>query len=168
MQRRLDLILRGGAVKRYHVMDTLRTQNVAEHSFGVAWLCWLLCNGKPSVQLVMAALQHDLAEHVTGDLPAPAKRALNISEQFAAYEVSVLEEAGMLITLTQSEKRTLKFADTCELLLFCLQEMSLGNRSMSTVYSRGLSYIMEMAPISMSENALYTIIEEKFNEIYSE
>lgn len=166
MRNKLNLILRGGAVKRYHVMDTIRTQTVAEHSFGVAWLVWILTDGALSADLLLHALAHDLAEHVTGDLPAPAKRSLRIAEQFAAYEASVMVDGGIdLPPLSAKGQRTLKFADTCELLLHCLRELALGNTAMEEVFQRGWSYIGEMRPLNSMEFELTRLIGERHNEI---
>jgi len=168
MQNKLNLIMRGGRVKRYHVMDTLKQQTVAEHSFGVAWLVWLLCDGRPSVELVMAALQHDLAEHVTGDLPAPAKRSLGISKQFEEYESAIMADARMpQVMLTQAERRTLKFADTCDLMLYCLREMELGNYGIHEVYKRGRQYICELGERSTKESELYNYIQGVERELVS-
>lgn len=149
MHNKLNLIMRGGRVKRYHVMDTLKQQTVAEHSFGVAWLVYQLSEGMPSVDLLMASLAHDVAECETGDLPAPAKKKLGISEQFAKYEDDILDGAGVepfYVRLSDAERKILKFADTSELMLYCIREMSLGNMAMQEVYERGASYLHEMMP----------------------
>lgn len=161
----IDFIMAGGAVKRYHTLTTLHTQNVAEHSFGVAWLVWWLSDSRPSTELLMAALGHDLAEHITGDLPAPAKRSLGISAQFTAYEDEIMGKAGFpAYWLTVDEKRVLKMADTADLMLFCLREMSLGNRQMRKVFMRGMSYAVELKPHTPKMVELINFIEEKYRE----
>lgn len=165
MRNKLDFIFSGGLVKRYHVMDTLRTQNNAEHSFGVAWLVYMLSGGMPSAALLIAALQHDLAEQDTGDLPAPAKRRLGISEQFAEYEETILLEIGLLAQpLSEYELRILKLADCAELCLFCIREIALGNKQMHIVYQRGISYIHELGKCGRIAEELITVIEEKYDE----
>lgn len=148
LKKQLKLAMQGGGVKRYHTVDTIASQTVAEHSYGVAWLVYLLSGETPSAALLMAALSHDIAECRTGDIPAPAKRSLGISEQFATYENRVLDEAGVppwRESLCEQELRILKFADTTELVLFCLREMSLGNRGMRRVARRGLGYLRELS-----------------------
>jgi 5'-deoxynucleotidase YfbR-like HD superfamily hydrolase len=164
MRSKLDFIIRGGVVKRFHTMHTIHTQNVAEHSFGVAWLLWLLCNEKPSRGMLMAALAHDLSEHMTGDLPAPAKRRMGVSAQFDAEEERQYAEAGFLpIPLSDAEKRILKMADSMDLLLFCIREIALGNSDMNVVYQRGMSYIMELAPFTETEQELIYLIGERYD-----
>lgn len=169
MRNKLQLMLDGGAVQRYHTLRTVQRQTVAEHSFGVAWLVYLLTSGAPSVALLLAAMGHDLAECETGDLPAPAKRSLGISAQFDAYEQHVMRAAGVVLPeLTSAEQRTLKLADTCELLLFCLHEMSLGNFGMLPVFTRGMQYVGELRPLYADEEIqLLNFIKEKHYDIFS-
>jgi len=165
MRTKLDFIIRGGVVKRFHTIHTLHTQNVAEHSFGVAWLCYLLCNGVPTRDLLVAALSHDIAEHTTGDIPAPAKRRLGISQRFDKYEMESYYGAGFeMQRLDAGESRTLKMADTADLLLFCIRELRLGNSDMEEVYQRGLSYITELEPLSSTEKELIHYIGEEHDK----
>lgn len=166
MQSKLEFIVRGGIVKRFHTIHTQHTQNVAEHSFGVAWLVWLLCEENPPTVLLMAALAHDLAEYTTGDIPAPAKRRMNISSQFDAEENDQFEFAGFdPIILSEAQKRILKIADTMDLLLFCIRELSLGNRDMDTIYHRGVGYIRELEPLSEVEGTLLNLIGGRYDGI---
>ena len=65
-------------IKRYHMRDTSRQQNVAEHSYNVAmlametalWVTWSNTDkGEGFVyRVLMQALLHDLSECFTGDL----------------------------------------------------------------------------------------------------
>jgi 5'-deoxynucleotidase YfbR-like HD superfamily hydrolase len=163
VRQKLDFIIRGGVVKRFHTMHTLHTQNVAEHSFGVAWLVYLLCDQQPSAGLLIAAMAHDLAEHMTGDIPAPAKRRMQISAQFNTEEDKCMMDAGLAAPmLTAAEQRVLKMADTMDLLLFCTRELALGNSDMHVVYIRGVGYVKELAPFSATEQELLDLIGERY------
>ncbi len=54
-----------------------RVESVADHSYGVMLLCWLLCpEGLDRGRVLEIALLHDLAEVVTGDL-TPADGVAN-------------------------------------------------------------------------------------------
>lgn len=79
--------LRVGHVKRWHNVNTIRDQTVAEHSFMVAIIALDLMNtimgldkaaaesSMPKIAaLLMAAIFHDMPEVVIGDPPTPAKR----------------------------------------------------------------------------------------------
>jgi 5'-deoxynucleotidase YfbR-like HD superfamily hydrolase len=142
-----NFILDSGLVKRFHTVDTIKSQNVAAHSFGVAWLCDLLTDGKASKYLIMAALSHDLAESVIGDIPSPAKRKLGLGKVFHDAEISELRALGLehyTENLTNQEKFVLKLADNLEGMYFCLREKKLGNRSIEIVFDRFRQYTREV------------------------
>jgi len=79
---KLMFVYKGGRTKRFHTADILTTQNVAEHSFGVAALVHIL-DPAARKEVLLAALSHDLAEHLVGDIPSPVKR------QFPAVKVEM-------------------------------------------------------------------------------
>jgi len=138
--------LDGGQTKRFHVVDTLRVQDVAAHSFGVAWLCEVLTGGSARKELIMAALAHDLAEHIVGDVPSPTKRVLGVGVVFDAYEDSVLATNGFLKymePLTPDEASVLKVADCLDGIHYCVREKALGNARMRAIYSRFLGFTRE-------------------------
>lgn len=147
VMHQLNYVARGGVVQRMHMIPVLHRQNVAAHSFGVAWWCWALTNEKPSVNLLMAALAHDLAEGVVGDIPAPTKRmlqsgALDQAEHEADYN------GGMpVFELTEEEARVLKLADSMDLLHYCVCEAQLGNRTaqLGEMFVNVCSYAQEKA-----------------------
>lgn len=116
----------GGNVSRYHCERTIRTQRVSEHSHGVAViLCFIT---EPSVNLLKAALFHDLNEKRVGDMPAPIKWANPKIQEF-------LDEAGkkadkeleISVKLSAVEETLLKIADYLEAAFFCLEERTMGN-----------------------------------------
>ena len=57
----LETFRAAGAVKRYHIVRTLRQQSVAEHSWNVALLVYMIYP-QASPKLIKAALTHDVAE----------------------------------------------------------------------------------------------------------
>lgn len=125
--KQLDLVMSGGAVKRFHVMPTLKEESVAQHSFLVAWLVTII-EPNPSANLLLACLQHDLAEVATGDIPSTSKRRFNLST--TEFEAEILKDAGhknYVVTLSDCEKRLLKVADIFSGMLFCLNEIIFGN-----------------------------------------
>lgn len=147
MIARLEFIRRGGQTKRYHTKATLKENTVAHHSFGVAWLCALLVEGAPSANLLLAALAHDLAEQVTGDISSPTKRKFPVmARMIQIMETETLEVHGLNfeVTLTHNESRILKMADCLDGALFCISEMELGNRGMMDVYRRYCQYVDQL------------------------
>lgn len=163
MKSTLSFLTAGAEVTRYHTVTTLQRESVGHHSHGVACLT-LLLNPDASRTLLIAALYHDLAEQQTGDIPSPAKREYGIADQVEGLELRLMREAGLHYPpLTPSEERTLKLADIAHGALFCIREMSLGNRRMRAVYDRYISYAKQMLLIG-NEVELFNLIEEMSNE----
>lgn len=135
-----------GAIKRYHVKRTLRQQTVAEHTFGVLMLVKQVAVMSLSHQDLVAVyetiMHHDLPELFTGDVPAPIKRAH--------------PELGPLLDRIESELHPLyqdyqlephmvslcKWADRMELVLWCLEEVRMGNTFCTQTVRRGLGWIL--------------------------
>lgn len=138
-----DFIFKGGASKRFHTCRTIKEQDIAAHSFGVAWFCELITGGQASKGLIMAALTHDLAEHHVGDMPAPAKRGLGIKDMFDKFEHEKLVAAGLgdYMCLVPSERAVLNAADALDGMKFCLSERALGNRCLDHVFRNFTEYV---------------------------
>lgn len=132
----MTVVLRDyGHTKRSHVIRTVHTQNVAEHSHGVALFAAQLYGGKPSANLLLACLYHDLPECVTGDVPATAKwnneaLAVALSEEERQFEA----DNGLDIELTPTEKVVLKLCDLLDLGYYCVDELLYGNRHVNSMY----------------------------------
>ena len=74
----LEVVMRLSAVKRWHMIDTTRTQTLAEHTANVSLLAWLIAHTSPSIlfdpaSLLRGAMVHDLAEAFLGDIPTHSK-----------------------------------------------------------------------------------------------
>lgn len=162
MKKSIEFIASGSEVSRYHTMMTLQRETVGHHSHGVACLV-LVLNPEASRELLIAALYHDLAEQYTGDIPSPAKRDYGIGDQVSDLEKRLVRGAGLYWpTLTAAEQRVLKLADLAHGALFCVREMSRGNKRMLEVYERFMSYAAYMW-LSPEEQNLFTAIEEMAN-----
>lgn len=150
----LKFIYEGGASKRYHTVDTHIKQDIAQHSFGVAWLCEYFTEETASKNLIMAALAHDLAEHKVGDIPSPAKRALGIGKMFDEFEQRYMDEAGIpRYELTAEEEIILKYADITDGLLFCLRERTLGNQHVDIIFDRFFNYAVQLEEAGIESQA---------------
>lgn len=148
MQLDRKFIFAGGASTRYHTFDVHNRQDIGNHSFGVAWFCELITDGKATKNLIMAALAHDLAEHIVGDIPAPAKRANAIlKDVFDSVEYDHLKAGGVSnydASLYGFEKTVLKLSDCFEGLMFCIRERKLGNRNVEVAFGNFTSYIQKL------------------------
>lgn len=169
LKQRLAFIRRGGEVTRYHTERTIVPNLVGEHSFNVAWLVNLMT---PSLDyqrryfLVMAALAHDIAENITGDMPAPVKRHLDIREKMGAYEESLMSELALSYGtgLNKEDARVLKLADAMDGAFYCIGEAALGNRRMVAVFNNFRSYIAQLEPTAPVELAIVEYIDELWAE----
>lgn len=175
----LTFIRKGGITKRYHTVPTLHTQNVGEHSFQVAMLVyWLASSNMPGVrvELLMAALTHDLAEHKMGDLPAPAKRSLPAYEVeggarsfrtvWGELEQEHARHVGLDFEdqLTDHELSLLKLADAADGCLHCAHERALGNKHITEVYANFREYVREFAGMSSNADTLIDFIDMEWEK----
>ena len=139
-----DKIRGGNRVKRYHTVDILVPETVGHHSANVAMLCALVV-GKPSANLLLAALTHDSVEQFTGDIPATAKwfsEALNsdLKDMEKAHEFYKVE-------LTPEEEVVLKQCDMLDLCFKCLEEARMGNREAVAILNRGMVWLQANDPL---------------------
>lgn len=140
-------IVDGGRTRRFHTVRTITTQDVAAHSYGVAMLVRVLLGPNVRAAVLLDALQHDMAEVYMGDIPAPTKRKLGISESVAYHEAMELTALGFVTEeLTTEERRAVKFADCFDGMLFCVTERSMGNRAVGGTYNNYRSYVAELGP----------------------
>lgn len=131
---RLYWMRHGCGVQRFHHEKFVgERQNVGHHSAGVALLLLEALGDKCSRNLLIAALQHDLAEGFTGDTPAPTKWALG-SEIFDAYEERIRKELGIVaLDLTEEERAWLHAADFLECCWTVWDQQRLGNTDIDRV-----------------------------------
>ena len=132
-------------VLRYHTLRTLRQQSIGAHSFGVMQLV-LAADPGCRKEVLVAAMRHDYSELFTGDVPAPAKRA-SAALQGALDD---LERAQPHLAphpgpFTSKELRLLKWADTMELVLWCLEEHEMGNTLVDRIATLGMTCIRASA-----------------------
>lgn len=127
MRADIEKLYVASKVKRWHTHHG-PSQNLAEHSFGVAMIiaAW---HPDPSSALLKAALYHDLHEKRFADIPWSTKREHrelpNIEE---VARQSFLGEVGLFdFVLSDEDALWLKFADQYEAYLYlCHADFVLG------------------------------------------
>lgn len=152
MLNKINFIIKGGEVKRFHTIKTIQEETNGHHSFLVAMLCELLSPGRPT--LLLAALTHDLAEHIVGDVPSPVKSLAGA--EIAALENSKLVEVNLYYEkgLTQEERRTLTLADRLAGLIFCRRELRMGNVLIVDCHHNYYELVKSMEPFNEEEAAV--------------
>lgn len=127
-------------MQRFHTLPLINKENVAAHTFGVLTLVNLFSNEKPSIELVKATLYHDVAECYVGDIPAFSKLHLGgVYETEHAFNV----EFGLVERISDEEHRLLKCADIADLILFCVEEFTMGNKGIQPVLDNGVRILFE-------------------------
>lgn len=160
MRNRIEFFLDGAETERYHTIRTLQRETVGHHSHGVAMFVILLGGGEG---VLRAALYHDLAEHILGDIPSPAKKKYGIGEQVNELEEQILKGVGFSAELTGDDKRKLKFADIFQGMSFCTREVKMGNAKLASVFYRYKTYAEELMPCGV-EREIYDALLEIWNE----
>lgn len=134
-----------GRTIRFHTIRFMRFQNVAEHSWNVAQIIryvWPDC----SKELILAALDHDVAERWSGDIPSPFKQMVpEIRPILDKFEKEKNLDLGLMCStsLTEQEKKQLLIADIIDFILACRDEFMMGNthRDLTEVSARGIKYL---------------------------
>lgn len=147
--------------KRFHNAAVLTENTVAQHSWGVAWFAYLLSPERPAARVLLAAMAHDLAEQITGDMPAPAKRLLGIRGMLADKENEVLRRFGMDFEneLNEAEERIVGLADCMDGMLYCVKERQLGNRFIEYTFQKFHSYIVDLCTSDLEKEILSTLVQ---------
>ena len=152
-------VLEGGEVKRYHTLATIGEQTVGSHSWGVAWILhWL----QPDISKIamLKALTHDVAEKQTGDMPAPTKwNNKDLASELSIVEKDIEQKLGIDYDLTPEEKEFFKQSDLFELLLYCVNQRSLGNTNVNVVFSNGVEKLVDMKLNARGKSLLAYLVQ---------
>ncbi len=161
MRNRIEFFLDGAETERYHTIRTLQRETVGHHSHGVAMFVVLM---QGSAMALRAALFHDLAEHILGDIPSPAKKKYGIGEQVNELEEQLLDGMDFNVELDARSKRILKFADIFQGMSFCTREVKMGNTKLASVFYRYKTYAEELMPCGV-EREIFDALLETWNEL---
>lgn len=161
------LLRRAGGVKRYHVRPIIGEDTVGNHTWGALVLLYKLVEN-PSPEMVRYMVFHDVAEVLTGDIPADAKwRWQNLTNALCVAEAAANHELGVVLPeLTEAELRMCKAADMLDLLWFCFEQRRFGNQGLDEVWQNGLEYLETMcrkAPVATIKiwEALQEVVSER-------
>jgi len=159
---RIDFLRRAGNVKRFHTVQTVGgTPTVGAHSWGVAVLLdeiWQDC----TKTLLQAALYHDVAEAILGDVPATAKWDYpTFANAIAEAEAEIEKEMGFTFMLTTEQKARLKMCDMLELVLYSFEQIKMGNHNFAVVFENGVKYLYKNFEHSSDFRHIKTILDSK-------
>lgn len=132
--------LRASYTKRWTIVNTIKPQSIAEHSFNVVGIALRLADtigwsGRfhhdEMLKLTTWALNHDIVEVYTGDIPTPFKRALEKhGAKILAAEEEFMKEYGGMTRYAESSPigMIVKFADILEAMWF-LKDNGIGDHA---------------------------------------
>lgn len=161
---RVNKARRSGRVRRFHTTETIKVEDVAQHSFNIQNLLLIMLGTEEvSRDLLLAALTHDMGEIETGDIPANVKKALPPAVR---AEVEALEKAAVFsihpklaVRLSQDEVRYLKIADRLDGLLKCSDEVRLGNTTITQIGERYCDYLSTLLEDEPSDEIHSFVVE---------
>lgn len=133
-----------GAVMRYHTSPLNHPENVATHTFNIVNLLLILTEGKVTKELLVCAIQHDMGEYITGDLPSPVKKRLGaetLSVLSASEMFGVAAIHSYIPYLSEGQMEMLSLCDNLDGLMKCNDEYMSGNRRISEIAYRYRDYI---------------------------
>lgn len=132
-------------IKRYQMEDVIKPQSLAEHGYHVMNLFLIACEFtgyEPGIIELDKVLNHDVIETLTGDLNKLVKE-LNSTTMLAwsTIEEHVMREQSPKLNMYSDDTllfnneftKLLKFCDSMEAYLYCLEEGKRGNKNLENV-----------------------------------
>jgi 5'-deoxynucleotidase YfbR-like HD superfamily hydrolase len=154
-------LYKAGAVKRYHTQITLKEQDLAAHSWGVAMIVAHIAPDRP--HLLRYALIHDLHEVTCGDIPYTAKREhLELADGEEEAEQRFHDRHDMLgdVYYSAYDMDILKWADMAECYLWSKREVSMGNHNLAGVVDTAYRKLRDMGPPTTEADELFQEMTE--------
>lgn len=104
-------ILLAQNIRRWTIVSTIQSQSLAEHSFNVCMIARCICEEADvdDVNVIKYALDHDLDEVHSGDIPSPAKERMGIKDLYNGKSRDLCNHG---------ERAIVKAADLIDALLF--------------------------------------------------
>lgn len=162
------LLARMKYIQRWSLMRTARPETLSEHTAETAQLAHLLCllararYGAPvrPEAVAVAALYHDAAEILTGDMPTPVKyKSEGMLRAYRAIEAESLHTMRRMLPpdiqpalapylddsgLNEEERRLLKAADRLSAIIKCTEECRTGNREFASALEQQMHALADM------------------------
>lgn len=137
-------ILKMSALNRYNNRDRITQENIAEHSFYVAFAVMKLSEmfeikRETKLKALQMAILHDIPEIYTSDIPYPIKQKSPVlKKELEKLELEFMSEAypqffklftDFTISEDSDEALLVKVADAISVLQYAQKEINLGNKT---------------------------------------
>lgn len=139
-------ILNAGNVLRTHTIQCLDHPTIAHHTWRtLTILHWLYDSALPPAGLTYALLMHDVPEHYTGDTPGNAKQdEPDLAKALDSLEELYFKNHGVKIPYLQYyELLLMGVCDRADLVLYCLDEIEMGNNKVRPMAMKGFNMFKE-------------------------
>lgn len=156
MKNLIKLSRRLSNIKRFQTYSTIKPYSVAEHSYRVAMLCYVIAKDSYTLQCesIEKALFHDIEEAVLGDFPGPIKKRSSIFNKeydiLATHIMSEHLEPNELYTWENCKKYSsgdvVYLADNLEAFETAIEETAMGNQEIKEALVRFINQIDSTYP----------------------
>lgn len=168
IKEKVDFVLRGGSVERFHTRPLIHKQNNAEHQYGVVSIAVLLDNNLHK-DSILNFLWHDIYEGETGDIPYYSKkRWIEFKHAQNIAEASLKKQFSFIPNMKYKEdKITLKIAEYFDVLCFTIKETYLGNIEYITTIQECANLIRGLVKTypTCTPHSIITNVYELLNQI---
>lgn len=131
------------SLKRWGVVHTIQEQSVADHTFHVTVISRDIARAlnfstEMKLDVLNYALEHDMPETFSGDIPHPAKHDMFMRKSVDSLELDILGYMRVVDPVVYSDqvKRVVKIADITESVCFLRREQAMGNTMVRVIHDR--------------------------------
>ena len=165
---RIDRILaarEGGHVERCHTFPHHGTYSVASHSYNMVAMLVIL-HPEPSLELIKACLLHDCAERWVGDVPSPAKP--HVAPGLGDEEDEILRHFDFppKSDLSEEDARWVSALDALEFLIWCSDQIALGNQRAEKKYRAQLLNLQAMKLPAEVSGVMFAFLDSRMDDDY--
>lgn len=163
-------IRNSGSLERFHTRNLLFKQNIATHSFNVAFLSLEIAQNIKNVsieKILKNSLIHDASEIYTSDVSGEVKQDYpNLKQILSEIENDWIEEnvPNYLMSsfdLSEDERCIVKFADLLDALMVSLVDLRLGNHmlkpAVKNLWITLENKLSDVGNVKMKENVEHLI-----------
>jgi 5'-deoxynucleotidase YfbR-like HD superfamily hydrolase len=165
---KFSLMRSAARVERMHTQPLARQQTVGEHTFNVLALIDMIAP-EMTINLWRAALYHDIPEAITGDMPGNIKwKYEGLAKSLDQVEKGIITDYHLVVNLAEKEERVLKFCDTMELAIFCIEEAERGDRNAIRVAYNCIRFLEDskLDAVTTKAEQLFTYVDIYLRNIF--